>query len=125
VACVTHLVELDAAMSRFRERGARVLAVSGDAPEFSLERIRRFGGFQIPLLSDRDHTVSMGYGVWKTVPGGDRNDGEALHGTFIADRDGLVRWAYVGDRPFRDIEALLCEISRLGKQSPKSNTAQK
>ena len=125
VACVTHLVELDAAMSRFRERGARVLAVSGDAPEFSLERIRRFGGFQIPLLSDIDHTVSMDYGVWKTVPGGDEDDGEALHGTFIVDRDGLVRWAYVGDRPFTDIEALLRELSRLGEQSPRSNTAQR
>ena len=40
VACVTHLTELDVAMSRFRERGVRVLAVSGDTPEFSLDRMR-------------------------------------------------------------------------------------
>ena len=32
VACVTHLVELDAAMPRFRERGARVWAISADRP---------------------------------------------------------------------------------------------
>ncbi len=35
MACVAHLVELDVAISRFDERGARVLAVSGDSPEFS------------------------------------------------------------------------------------------
>ena len=44
MACVTHLVELDLAISRFRDRGARVLAISADSPEFSRERIviRRF-----------------------------------------------------------------------------------
>ncbi len=46
MACVTHLVELDVAMPRFRERGTRVLAISGDAPEFSLERMRKFGDFR-------------------------------------------------------------------------------
>jgi len=111
MACVTHLVELDVAFSRFHEQGARVLAVSRDAPEFSRERMRKFGGFQIPLLSDPDHATALAYGVWKAVPGGDKDYGEALHGTFIVDRDGLVRWAYVGNRPFTDIEALLTELS--------------
>jgi peroxiredoxin len=120
VACVTHLVELDAALPRFRERGARVWAVSGDAPEFSRERARKFGDFQIPLLSDADHSASVAYGVWKPAPGGDKDDGEAVHGTFIVDRDGLVRWAYVGDRPFTDIETLLCEISRSDMKATKS-----
>jgi mycoredoxin-dependent peroxiredoxin len=106
VACVTHMVELDAATSRFRERKARVLAVSGDSPEFSTGRARKFGGFRIPLLSDPDHSASMAFGVWKPVPG------EALHGTFIVDREGLVRWAHVGDRPFNDVEALLAELDR-------------
>ncbi len=59
----------------------------------------------------------MAYGVWKTVPGGDKDDGEALHGTFIVDRDGLVRWAYVGDRPFTDIEALLTELDSIETQT--------
>jgi len=118
MACVTHLVELDAEISRFLEQGARVLAVSRDAPEFSRDRMRKFGGFQIPLLSDRDHATSLAYGVWKAVPGGDEDDGEALHGTFIVDRDGVVRWAHVDDRPFTDIEALLTELWDGREQHP-------
>lgn len=113
MACVTHLVELDAAMPQFRDRGARVLAISGDAPEFSRERLRKFGGIEIPLLSDCDRSVSTSYGVWKSIPGGNPDDGEALHGTFIVDREGVVRWAHVGNRPFADIEALLTELDRL------------
>ena len=110
MACVTHLVELERAMPRFRERGAEVWAVSADSPNFSRERMRRFGDFQIPLLSDSGHAVALAYGVWKPLPGGDKDDGEALHGTFIVDRGGLIRWVYIGDRPFANIDALLAAL---------------
>ncbi|MDR3634241.1 MAG: redoxin domain-containing protein [Isosphaeraceae bacterium] len=110
VACVTHLVELDAALPQFGERGARVLAISGDTPEFSRQRTRRFGGFRFPLLSDADHAAARSYGAWTADPSGDPAEGEPLHGTFLVDRDGLVRWAYVGNRPFADVAALLAEV---------------
>jgi peroxiredoxin len=45
MACVFDLTEFDVAMPRFRERCARVWAVSDDAPEFALERIRKYGVF--------------------------------------------------------------------------------
>jgi peroxiredoxin len=108
---MTHLVEMEAAMPRFQARSAEVWAVSADRPELSRERIRRFGSFQIHLLSDSNHAVSSAFGVWKPVPGGNPDDGEALHGTFIVARGGSVRWAYIGDRPFTDIDALLAEIN--------------
>jgi peroxiredoxin len=111
MACVTHLVKLDFAVSPFRDRGARVLAISADSPEFSRRRLDRFGDLRVPLLSDPDHAIALAYGVWKPLPGGEKDDGEPLHGTFIVDRDGLVRWAYVGDRPFADVEALLAELA--------------
>lgn len=115
MACVTHLVELDFAISQFRGRGALVLAISADPPESSRQRLNRFGDFRVPLLSDPDHATALAYGVWKLLPGADKGDGEPLHGTFIVDRDGLVRWAYVGDSPFRDIEALLSELESIEK----------
>ena len=113
VACVSHLVELDAAMPRFRERGAAVWAVSADPRDVSRRRARRFGDLAIPLLSDPDRTVARAYGAWKPMPGGDSDDGEALHATFLVDRDGTIRWAYLGDRPFTDVDAILAELPRL------------
>ena len=74
------------------------------------------GDFQIPLLSDVNRTASLAYGVWKAARTR-RDDGEAQHGTFIVDRDGLVRWAQVGNRPFTDIEAILLELDGLNAQS--------
>jgi peroxiredoxin len=113
MACMTHLVELDVAGPHFRSRSARVLAISGDTPDFSLDRSGKFGGFQIPLLSDVNHDVSFNYGVWNNVVDG----GEMRHGTFIIDGAGLVRWAYVGDRPFTDITALFIELDQLTVES--------
>ncbi len=112
MACVSHLVELDAALPRFRERGAVVWAVSADEPEVSRRRAGRFGELAIPSLSDPDHSVATAYGAWKPISGGSTDDGEALHGTFLIDRDGTIRWAYLGDRPFDNIEALLAELDR-------------
>ncbi len=113
MACVTHLVELDFAMPRFRARRVRVLAVSADTPEFSRERTRRFGDFQIPLLSDADHATALAYGVWKPVPGAGKDDGESLHGTFVVSPSGAIRWAHVGDRPFTNVGTLLAELDQL------------
>ena len=64
MACVTHLVELDVAISRVRDRGARVLAISADSPEFSRRRLDRFGDLRIPLFSDTDHATALAYAVW-------------------------------------------------------------
>jgi peroxiredoxin len=113
MACVTHLVELDFAISEFSERHAGVLAISADSPESSRQRLDRFGDFRVPLLSDTDHATALAYGVWKALPGAESDDGVPRHGTFIVDRDGIVRWAYVGDSPFRDTRVLLRELSLL------------
>ena len=50
----THLTELDMALSQFHARGVQILAVSSDSPGFSMGRMRQYGEFQIPLLSDAD-----------------------------------------------------------------------
>ncbi len=103
MACVTHLVQLDFAISQFESHGARVLAISADSPEFSRQRLDRLGDLQVPLLGDSDHATALAYGVWKPAPGGDGSGGLPLHGTFIVDRAGVVRWAHTGDQPFSDV----------------------
>ncbi len=110
MACMTHLVELEAALPRFREWGAEVWAVSADPPDLTRERMRKYGSLEIPLLSDPDHAVALAYGVWKPIPASSPDEGEALHGTFLIDRGGALRWANISDRPFRDVDALLAEL---------------
>ena len=79
--------------------------------------MRRFGGFQIPLLSDPDHAAALAYGAWKPLPGGDKNDGEALHATFVIVRGGVIRWVSIGDRPFTDIDTLLNALDERAQAS--------
>ena len=124
MACVTHLTELEVAMARFTARETRMLTVSADTPEFSLERMHKYGALELPLLSDADHAVSSAYGVWKAARDGSNDDGLVQHGTFIVDRDGVVRWVHVGDRPFTDIEALLTELDTLqvAAQPPQNSS---
>jgi peroxiredoxin len=123
MACVTHLVKLESAISRFSDRGAQVLAISTDSPESSRQRLDRFSDFRVPLLSDIDHTTALAYGAWLRFPGTGEEDGEPLHGTFIVDRNGLVQWVYVGNRPFGDVEALLDELDRCNTPPLKSSTS--
>ena len=99
--------------------GARRSGPSAPTSPSSRGADAQFGGFQIPLLSDSNHAVSSAFGVWKPVPGGNLDDGQALHGTFIVDRGGSVRWANIGDRPFTDIDALLAEVNGLAVVPPR------
>ena len=40
-------------------------------------------------------------------------EGRPLHGTFLIDKDGLVRWQEIGAEPFKDAKFLLNEAKRL------------
>jgi FtsP/CotA-like multicopper oxidase with cupredoxin domain/peroxiredoxin len=41
------------------------------------------------------------------------HDGRALHGTFLIDTTGKVRWQSAGDEPYMDVDALLTEAKGL------------
>jgi peroxiredoxin len=119
VACVTHLVELDAAGPRFRERDARVVALGADPPDPDRGRARAAVGLRFPTLDDPGHSVALAYGAWAPTPGGVPDEGEPSHATFLIGRDGRVRWAHVGDRPFRDVDALLAELDAIEPPPPR------
>ena len=93
-----------------------IVALSADPPETTAARFRQYGHFHFPVLSDPDNKVAEQYGVY-TPAVGDRGD-DLKHGTFVVDRDGIVQWAYVGDRPFTDIDALLAAVD--GLKGPSS-----
>jgi alkyl hydroperoxide reductase subunit AhpC len=93
-----------------RERGAELLAISGDSPfchaEFAGARRPEF-----PLLSDVHRVAIRAYGVLDE----DRN--VAYRSTFVVDRDGVLRWGQAGDRHMvrdgREILRVLDVVHRL------------
>ncbi|MEU3895482.1 peroxiredoxin [Streptomyces sp. NPDC045251] len=92
--CTGELCEVRDNLPRFSDRDTQVLAVSND----SIHTLRVFAeqeGLEYPLLSDfwPHGNVSRDYGVF------DEDKGCAVRGTFIIDREGVVRWTVVNGLP--------------------------
>ncbi|MFF8727574.1 peroxiredoxin [Streptomyces sp. NPDC015171] len=92
--CTGELCELRDNLPQFADRGTQLLAVSND----SIHTLRVFAeqeGLEYPLLSDfwPHGNVSRAYGVF------DEDKGCAVRGTFIIDKDGVVRWTVVNGLP--------------------------
>lgn len=92
--CTGELCELRDNLPRFADRDTQLLAVSND----SIHTLRVFGeqeGLEYPLLSDfwPHGDVSRAYGVF------DEGKGCAVRGTFVIDKEGVVRWTVVNALP--------------------------
>ena len=74
--------------------GAEILAISTDDLSEAEHAVNAIG-LEFPILSDQDAMVIAEYGVLA--------NGISAPATFILDRDGAIRWEYVGhsrsDRP--------------------------
>jgi len=81
--CTDQMGQLQAALERFEEKGAKVLAVSADTP-WSHRAFAKDRGIEFPLLSDFDREVTGEYGVRSEV-------GFPERAYFIIDREGVVR----------------------------------
>jgi peroxiredoxin len=109
--CNLELHALKESLPAFREHGAHVLAVSPQEPGHSLEQVKE-EGFPFEVLSDLDNEVMRAYDLFFRVPEGmvevyRRNYGLDLAdyngdgryvlpvpGTFVIDREGVVRAAF-------------------------------
>lgn len=92
--CTGELRELRDNLPLLADRDTRLLAVSND----SIHTLRVFAeqeGLEYPLLSDfwPHGEVSRAYGVF------DEGKGCAVRGTFVIDREGIVRWTVVNALP--------------------------
>ncbi|MFE1247362.1 peroxiredoxin [Streptomyces sp. NPDC058735] len=92
--CTGELCELRDSLPQFADRDTRLLAVSND----SIHTLRVFAeqeGLEYPLLSDfwPHGNVSRAYGVF------DEDKGCAVRGTFVIDKEGVVRWTVVNGLP--------------------------
>ncbi|WP_216591443.1 peroxiredoxin [Streptomyces brasiliscabiei] len=107
--CTGELCELRDNLPKFVNDDVQLLAVSND----SIHTLRVFAeqeDLEYPLLSDfwPHGEVSRAYGVF------DADKGCAVRGTFIVDKEGLVRWSVVNALPdARDLNEYLAALDTL------------
>ena len=92
--CGTELFAIRDALPSLQNDDVQVLTVSVDSV-FTHRVWAEREGFDFPLLSDfwPHGAVAQAYGVFNPEVGA------ALRGTFIIDREGIVRWQVVNDIP--------------------------
>ncbi|MFF0226592.1 peroxiredoxin [Streptomyces sp. NPDC004629] len=107
--CTGELCELRDNLPTFVNDDTQLLAVSND----SIHTLRVFAeqeGLEYPLLSDfwPHGEASRAYGVFA------EDKGCALRGTFIIDKDGVVRWTVVNALPnARDLDEYVRALGAL------------
>ena len=111
--CPTELVALNNRIEEFRERNTKIVAVSIDSHFTHLAWKRmphKFGGIgnvQFPIVADLTKNISETYGVII-------NNALALRGSFIVDKEGIVRYQQVSDLAIgRNIDDLIRTIDAL------------
>jgi peroxiredoxin len=108
--CIEQLNLLAPAAKDFAAQGVGIVAVGTDSVEGlrkTAERAKPDGEFPFPLVSDES------LGTFKTYRAYDDFERMPLHGTFLVDGDGKVRWQDISYEPFTDMKFLLAESRRL------------
>ena len=94
--CPTEIIEFDRKLDEFRKRGCEVVGVSVDSKfsHFAWKETPRdkggIGAIRYPLVADLNKQISRDYGVLN-------EDGVAFRGTFLIDKEGVVRHLVIND----------------------------
>jgi peroxiredoxin len=111
--CAEQLQAFAPKAEKFRKAGYSLIAISTDGQQ-QLQKSHdnyKKGKFPFPLVSDSTLDVFKKYRAY------DDFEKFALHGTFVIDGEGYVRWQDVSFEPFMDPEFVLKEANRLLNQS--------
>ena len=105
--CPSEIIAFDKAVSSFEAKNAQVVGVSVDSHFTHLAWKNTppdqggIGKVNYPLVADLNKTISRDYGVLL-------DDGIALRGLFLIDKEGIVRHALVNDLPLgRNVDEAL------------------
>jgi peroxiredoxin len=106
--CAQQLQAFAPKVKEFTDAGVAVIAISTDSREDLRKSIENYkdGAFPIPLVSNADLDVFKSWRVY------DDFESRPLHGTFLIDASGLVRWQDISYEPFMDVDFLLKETQR-------------
>ena len=108
--CVEQLHEFAPMLDDFEEEGIAMVAISTESTAGLAEAITSFskdGVFPIPLAANPSLDVFKRYRVY------DDFEQMPLHGTFLIDGRGMIRWQDISYEPFLDPKFLLAESKRL------------
>jgi peroxiredoxin (alkyl hydroperoxide reductase subunit C) len=111
--CPSELIALDHRLDQFKRRNVEVIGVSIDS-QFTHTAWRNtpvnrggIGPVGYTLVADIKHEICRAYDV-------EHDEGVALRGTFLIDRDGIVRHQVVNDLPLgRNIDETLRMVDAL------------
>ena len=111
--CPSEIIAFDKALAKFQEKNCEVVGVSIDS-QFTHWAWKNtpvndggIGNIQSPLVADLDKKISRQYGVLLDM-------GVALRGTFLIDKQGVIRHAVINDLPLgRSIDEALRMVDAL------------
>ncbi len=111
--CPSEIIAFDRELDKFKALNCEVIGVSVDS-QFSHWAWKNtpvdqggIGQIQYPLVADLDKSISRRYGVLLDA-------GVALRGTFLIDKEGVVRHCVINDLPLgRSVEEALRMVKAL------------
>ena len=107
--CIEQLHAFAKKADRFSQAGLSVVAISLESPEDLAKAYAGKSRDSIPfdLVANPDFTTFKQYRCY------DDFENIPLHGTFLVDAEGYVRWQDTGAEPFMDVDFLIDESQRL------------
>ena len=118
--CLEQLNAFVPMTERFKEAGISIVAISLDSIgglKKSFSQSKAGDGFPFPIVSNEAMDVFKQYRCF------DDFENMPLHGTFLVDGAGLVRWQDISYDPFTQVDFLLAESQRLLKLPAKPTLA--
>jgi peroxiredoxin len=113
--CAEQLQKFAPEAQKYADAGIELIGISTDSQKDLKQSIDNYkGGMPFPLVSGDKLDV---FKAWRAY---DDFEQQALHGTFLIDKDGAVRWQDISHEPFMDPEWLLQESKRLLAQDGKA-----
>ena len=118
VHCIEQLSAFAPEVDSFKQAGIDLIAISTDnigglRETFQLNKDKPF---PFPLVSDTSLKVFKKYKAY------DDFEKKPLHGTFLIDRGGHIRWQDISFEPFTELQFLIKESKRLLAQEPPQVT---
>lgn len=111
--CAQQLQAFAPLVKEFDDVGIRILAISTDDAEGLKNSIDNYkeGLLPIPLVANPERDVFKAYRAY------DDFEDRPMHGTFLVDERGLIRWQDIGHEPFMEPKFVLEESLRLLNRS--------